>query len=432
MGSFLLLATCFLRLSSLPHLMSDPDVLVVGGGPGGSAAAHWLARAGHEVMLVEKKEYPREKTCGDGLTPRSIRQLIDMGFDFGVSEFHRVGGLRAYSSELMIELPWPDHPTLPAWGGVIRRADLDMQVARLAEKQGVVVREHTSARPLVESGRIAGVELTSDDEIEVITPRYVVVADGSLSRFGRALGASRDKRRPYGLAARAYFTSPRSDDGFMESQLDLHDHSGATVPGYGWVFPMGDGTINIGVGVLSTFHRWKDVNTTTLMAAMVETTPEHWQLTGESQVAPARGGKLPMALSVGPNVGSNWVVVGDAAGAINPFNGEGIAYAYETGRIAATHVGAALEKGDRSLLWGYKDEIDDTYDLYFRVSRAFVRLIGQPGAMRVLTRTGLRSRTLMEWVLRVMANILRPDELHLAETAYRMVEKIVMVGPDPW
>jgi flavin-dependent dehydrogenase len=218
----------------------------------------------------------------------------------------------------------------------------------------------------------------------------------------------------------------------MESQLDLHDHNGTTIPGYGWVFPMGDGTINVGVGVLSTFHRWKEVNTSTLMTAMVEALPEHWQVTTESQLAEARGGKLPMSFSIGPLVGSNWVIVGDAAGAVNPFNGEGIAYAYETGRIAATHVGAAIAKDDRSLLWGYKDEIADTYDLYFRVSRAFVRLIGQPGAMRVLTRTGLRSRTLMEWVLRVMANILRPDETHLAETAYRMVERLVAAGPEPW
>jgi geranylgeranyl reductase family protein len=412
--------------------MTNPDVLVVGGGPAGTAAAHWLARSGHEVLVVEKKEYPREKTCGDGLTPRSILQLIDMGFDFSMPEFHRVNGIRAYSSELVIELEWPDHPTLPAWGGVIRRSDLDMQVAALAEKQGAVVRQHTTATPIVEAGQITAVDLATNGSTDRVHPRFVIVADGSLSRFGRALGAVRDKDRPYGLAARAYYASPMADDGFMESQLDLRDAEGATVPGYGWVFPMGDGSVNIGVGVLSTFHRWKEVNTSNLMDAMVASAPEHWGLTSESKLTDPRGGKLPMSFSVGPLVGSNWLLVGDAAGAINPFNGEGIAYAYETGRMAAEHVGHAIEKDDRSLIWGYRDQVLDEYDLYYRVARAFVRFIGQPGTMRILTRTGLRNKTLMEWVLRVMANILRPDERHLAETAYRMVERAVTVGPERW
>jgi geranylgeranyl reductase family protein len=390
-----------------------------------------LARDGHQVLLVEKHEYPRDKTCGDGLTPRSIYQLEQMGFDFAVPEFHRITGLRAYSSELVIEMEWPDHPTLPRWGGVIRRADLDHQVAQLTEKQGVVVRQHTTATPIVTDGLITGVRLTSGDSVEVVEPRFVVVADGSLSRFGRDLGTARDKTRPYGLAARAYYTSPMSTDGFMESQLDLRDRSGATVPGYGWVFPLGDGTINLGVGVLSTFHRWKELNTTVLMEAMAESAPKHWGLTDESQITEARGGKLPMSFSVGPLVGPNWVVIGDAAGAINPFNGEGIAYAYETGRIAARHLGRAIATDDPTLLWGYKDEIDDTYALYYKVARAFVHLIGRPGAMRILTRTGLHSRPLMEWTLRVMANILRPDERHIGEEAYRLIERVVAIGPEP-
>ncbi len=409
----------------------NPSVLVVGGGPAGSAAAHWLARDGHAVMVVEKKEYPREKTCGDGLTPRAIHQLDEMGFDFGVEDFHRVTGLRSYAGELCLEMDWPEHPIYPNWGGVIRRAALDGQVALLAEKQGVIVRQHTEAKPLLEEGRIAAVELNSDGEMETIHPRFVVVADGSLSRFGRALGATRDKRRPFGLAARAYFKSPMSTDGFMESQLNLHDASGHTVPGYGWVFPMGDGTVNIGVGVLSTFHRWKELNTTDLMEAMVVSAPAHWEVTKESQLDESRGGKLPMSFSVGPLVGRNWVLVGDAAGAINPFNGEGIAYAYETGRIAARHVGAAVAADDATLLWGYQDEIRDTYEDYYRVARALVRAIGRPGVMKALTRTGMRNKTLMEWTLRVMSNLLREDERHIAETVYGMIETIVRVGPEP-
>ena len=410
--------------------MTNVDTLVVGGGPGGSAAAYWLARAGRSVMLVEKKEFPREKTCGDGLTPRSIHQLDEMGFDFDVPELHRIRGLRAYSGELMIELDWPDHPIYPNWGAIIRRADLDLQVANLAEKQGVIVRSHTTASPILDRGRIDGVELASDGEIEIVHPKVVVVADGSLSRFGRALGTVRDKRRPYGLAARAYFSSPMSNDGYMESQLDLRDEAGASISGYGWVFPLGDGVVNVGVGAMSTFHRWKEMNTTELMAAMVRGAPEHWEMSEETRLSPNRGGKLPMSLSVGPKFGPNWVLIGDAAGAVNPFNGEGIDYAYETGRMAAAHIGAALDADDLSLLSRYKDELDATYELYFRVSRVFVRLIGRPGAMRLLTRTGLRSKTVMEWTLRVMANLMRPEDKGVGERVYEVIEKIVRVGPN--
>ncbi len=411
--------------------MNTPDVLVVGGGPGGSAAAHWLARSGHEVLLVEKKEYPRSKTCGDGLTPRSIHQLTEMGFDFSVPEFHRCDGLRAYSGDLKLELEWPEHPVYPNWGGVIRRADLDRQVALLAEQQGVVLRPHTEARPVLEGGRLVGVDLTAGGETERIDPKIVVVADGSLSRFGRALGAHRDKARPYGLAARGYFASPKSHDGFLESHLDLRGADGATIPGYGWIFPLGDGTVNVGVGVLSTFHRWKEINTSDLMGVLVASAPEYWEISADTAIGAPRGGKLPMSLSVGPKVGPNWVLVGDAAGAINPFNGEGIAYAYETGRIAARHVERALAAGDTTLLQGYASELDDTYALYYRVARAFVRVIGQPGVMRTLTRVGLRSRPLMEWVMRVMANLLDPSERRVGEMAYRMIERAVQIGPEP-
>lgn len=404
-----------------------PEVVVVGGGPGGSAAAHWLARRGHSVLLVEKKEYPREKTCGDGLTPRSIHELTEMGFDFDAPEFHKCAGLRAYAGGTMMELEWPDHPIYPSWGGVIRRHDLDAQVALLAEKQGVVIRQLTSAKPNMVDGSMDGVWVGD----ELLHPKIVVVADGSLSRFGRALGAFRDKSLPYGLAARGYFSSPRSDDGFLESQLDLRDENGSTVPGYGWVFPLGDGTINVGVGVLSTFHRWKDLNTTTLMKAMEVSAPDYWEISDETRLTDPRGGKLPMSFSVGPVVGPNWVMVGDAAGAINPFNGEGIAYAYETGRIAAEHVHRALAADDLTLLHDYRIELEDRYGLYYRVARAFVYAIGKPGVMRVLGQVGLRNRPLMEWTLRVMANLLRPDEKAPGEVAYRMLERVVRVGPNP-
>ncbi|MDH3605914.1 MAG: geranylgeranyl reductase family protein, partial [Acidimicrobiia bacterium] len=272
----------------------SPDVAVVGGGPAGAAAAYWLAEAGHSVTLIEKKEYPREKTCGDGLTPRAIHELQLLGFDFDVPELHRINGLRSYGAGSMIEMEWPDHPVYPKWGAIIRRADLDEQVVRLAEKQGAVVRDKSTATPVIEDGRLAGVAISSNGDIEVIRPRTVVIADGALSRFGRPLGVGRDRSAPYGLALRAYYSSPLADDDMMESLLDLKK-DGKNVPGYGWTFPLGRGTVNIGVGLLSTSQRWKGLNTGQLLETYLENLPDHWEVDETSQLTEPVGGKLSMA-----------------------------------------------------------------------------------------------------------------------------------------
>jgi flavin-dependent dehydrogenase len=231
------------------------------------------------------------------------------------------------------------------------------------------------------------------------------------------------------MAARGYYSSPMSKDPFLESQLDLRDRSGATIPGYGWVFPLGDGTINVGVGLLSTFKRWKHVNTTHMMNDYVATAPKHWELSEEAQLTRPVGGKLTMSFSKNPLVGSNWVAIGDAAGAINPWNGEGISYAYETGRIAAGHVGQAIAEGDLGLLRRYPHHLEDEYGLYYKMARIFVKLIGNPPVMRTLAHTGLRNKPLMEWTLKVMSNLLDEDDKHMGERTYDALAAIVRTLP---
>jgi flavin-dependent dehydrogenase len=284
--------------------------------------------------------------------------------------------------------------------------------------------------PVIDSGLVRGAVVhRKEGGDEEVRGRYLVVADGANSRFGRALGTSRDRQRPLGMAIRGYYQSPRHDEPWIESHLDVRDKSGNVLPGYGWIFPVGDGRVNVGVGLLSTFNQWKAVNTSHLMDAFVDYAPESWGLSPETSCGPATGGRLPMAFSVGPRVGPTWVVTGDAGGSINPFNGEGIAYAYETGRLAAARVGEALETGSGLALQQYEVDLQRAYGLYYKVARAFVRIIGRPELMRLMVSTGMHSRTLMEWVLRIMANLLRPDELGPAEAVYAAVAAIARLAP---
>jgi geranylgeranyl reductase family protein len=416
------------------------DVLVVGGGPSGAACAYWLASAGHDVVMVERKRYPREKTCGDGLTPRAVRQLEDMGLsDELAGTGHRFQGLRSHGFGRTLELTWPDHPDLPGYGYVITRKDLDALVAERAAKAGATVWEGVEAtEPLVEAGLVRGARVKAKSAppdngpagLVEVRARYTVVADGANSRFGRSLGTSRNRAYPQGMAIRGYWTSPRHDEPWIDSWLDIRDKAGNVLPGYGWIFPVGDGRINVGIGLLSTFNQWKAVNTTHLLQSFAEYAPASWDIRPETACGAATGGRLPMGLSVGPQAGPTWLVVGDAGGTINPFNGEGIAYAYETGRFAADAVHLALTSGDGMALQTYRQRVEAAYALYYKVARAFVRLIGRPELMKALVTTGMRSRSLMEWVLRIMANLLRPDELGPAEAAYRAVAALARLVPD--
>jgi geranylgeranyl reductase family protein len=412
-------------------------VVVVGGGPAGAAAAYWLARAGVRTLVLEKKLFPRSKTCGDGLTPRSVTQLDDMGLGAAMDRFHRVIGLRAVAADIELELAWPRHPVFPQHGYVAPRSGLDRLVLDNAQEAGAEVWQGAEVvNPLTEGTRIVGLEVKdkSSGTTRLIEPDYVVLADGANSRVGRALGHQRDRRYPLGLALRSHYTSELHDDGWIESHINIKDARGRTLPGYGWIFPVGDGTVNIGIGVVSTYRHWKTVNTTELLNSFVEVAPERWGVDVSRATCAPTGGRLPMGGAVSPKFGRNYLVVGDAAGAINPFNGEGIAYGYETGRMAAGLLMQALGGGDSRCLLEYPQMLETTYGSYFRVARLMMRLIGMPFVLHRLAAIGMQSQTLMEWALRVMCNLVRPDERKPAEMVLKMLERIVDTashGPEP-
>jgi len=417
------------------------DVVIVGAGPSGSACAYWLAKAGWSVCLVEKKTFPREKTCGDGLTPRSVYQLQEMGLEREVARHgHRYNGLRAFGFGATLAMNWPEHPKFPNYGYTITRFNLDGLVAEHARAKGATLLNGVEVVDLLEPSDAPGYGLKGAKGVVVkekdtgttaeLRARYVVVADGQNSRMGRELGVVRNKAWPMGMALRGYYTSARHDEPWIDSHLDIRDPKGKVVPGYGWVFPLGDGRVNVGVGLLSTGGAWKGVNTTKLQEYFVAQTAEAWGLNDETCCGPATGGRLPMGLALGPHVGANTLTIGDAAGAVNPFNGEGIAYGYETGRLAASVLAEALVANDPTRLAHYDELLDEAYGDYYKVARAFVRVISEPRILSACVGAGLRVEPLMKQLLEIMANLMSNDRNGPAEVGYRALVRLADVIPE--
>jgi len=377
------------------------DVAVIGAGPGGSSAAAWAARGGAEVALFDKAAQGRDKSCGDGLTPRAVAECRRLGVD--LSTFHRIDGLRVQAGSKVREVPWPDGP-YPPMGAVAPRAVFDAQIVDAAVSSGATLHERCAAEPWIDDdGRVLGVVTAAGDRIAA---DLTVLASGAGSAAARLVGATRVETSPFGLAIRAYAPSTRSDDPCMEACLTVAGPDGEIVPGYGWVFPAGDGLVNIGVGALSTMRDFSSLNLNTMLDAYTAQVREQWGL-GDF-IARPRAWRLPM--HVERRSGPGWVAVGDAAGLVNPFNGEGIDYAMESGRHAAE---AFLDQP--GIAWAlYGDVLRRDYDPFFATARRFAWVIGRPQLLSVLLGVALSTGLTMKIVLELMANLVEPSRPSLA------------------
>lgn len=407
----------------------DVDVAVVGGGPSGAAAAHYLASRGHSVLVCEKKSFPREKTCGDGLTPRAVSVLKEMGLEREIGTWERVRGLRVHAAGRAMELPFPQLSNWDDYGLVKPRRDLDEIVLGNAESAGAKVLYDTHVtRPIFDRGVLSGFLAKRDGETEEVRARFVVGAEGAATKFARSLGRGRDETYPMGLAIRQYFESPMEHSGWFEAYLDIRTGPDQ-VPGYGWVFPVGDGTVNAGVGLLSTYDGWRNVNLHDLQSGFIAQLPADWDINSGTVATKPRAGRLFMGGSVWPPHGPGFVLVGDAAGMVNPCNGEGIAYGYETGRIAGRHLDETLRNGRSPVLESYTQELAETYGPYYRIGRRFVRLIGHPALMERLVSLGMRSRTVMSFALTLLANLDDSRTRNGHQTGLKVLKKIAELKP---
>ncbi|HWK90855.1 MAG TPA: geranylgeranyl reductase family protein [Luteimicrobium sp.] len=411
------------------------DVIVVGAGPAGSATAAWCAAAGLDVLLLERSAFPRDKVCGDGLTPRAVGELERLGVR--LPRAVRNAGLRLVADGRAHELRWPDVPGFPSYGLALARTELDEALARHAERAGATLLERTHVvGPELDarSGRVVGVVARAADERgratgDPVTYRapVVVAADGVSSRFAVALGLERREDRPIGVAVRTYAQPPSQSpwgaagDGgerWMESHVELWEgapRTSAPLSGYGWLFPLADGTVNVGLGAVhSTPARQSaaDTDHRRTLDRWVAGLPDELGLGAEHRVAPVRGAALPMGLNRTPLATRGALLVGDAAGMVSPFNGEGIGFGLQAGRIAGEVVPRALAARSAAererLLTGYDARVRAELGGFYTLGRYFTRLIEQPALQRLAVRHGLPRRAVMDVVLRLFSDCYDP------------------------
>nr|WP_330216992.1 geranylgeranyl reductase family protein [Corynebacterium ureicelerivorans] len=383
------------------------DLVVVGAGPAGSAAAIAAQRAGMSTLLLDAQGPRRDKTCGDGLTPRAVDTLVRLGLDVPV---YRNKGLKLHGFGGDVVAPWPRGE-----GSASPRARFDAMLVSEASLAGATVRHDCAATGVRFSGGAISAVETEQGEVRA---RWVIVADGVRSPFGKLLGRTWHRGQVYGIAARSYCASPFSDEPWMHSHVELRDAGGVIQPGYGWIFPLGDGTVNLGCGALSTDARPAKVNTKKLLALYASQQREAWQLGPEKAVASAL---LPMGGAVSNVAGPNWALVGDAAACVNPLNGEGIDYGLETAVLA---VDLIADGGDLTLAWPAL--LREQYGDAFTLARTLARLLTYPQFLPLagpVALRGLGGRYLMPAAARLMGNLVAEGDTDLVARLWRTAGK---------
>lgn len=385
---------------------TSADVVVVGAGPAGSAAAAWAARAGRDVLVIDAASFPRDKACGDGLTPRAVAELERLGLGDWLDARIRHRGLRMSGFGGAVEVDWPG-PSFPSTGSAVARVELDDRVRKVAENSGARMLLGVKAVGVHHdsSGLVTSVVLADGSSVGC---RSLIVADGARSPLGRVLGRRWHQETVYGIAARGYLATPRSDEPWLTSHLELRSPDGAVLPGYGWIFPLGNGEVNIGVGALSTSKRPAELALKPLMNYYTDLRRDEWGFDGQPRAISSA--LLPMGGAVSGVAGPNWMLIGDAAACVNPLNGEGIDYGLETGRLAVESLGSAEH---------WPGVLQSHYGRGFSVARRLALLLTFPRFLPASGPLAMRSTRLMSIAVRVMGNLVTDDDADFVARVWR-------------
>ena len=324
------------------------DLVIAGGGPSGSAAAWQAAQTGANVIVLDKAVFPRDKPCGDGLTARAVSYLQRMGLADEVAEFHRVNRVTVFSPSRW-ELTFPKRPGMPDHGHTVSRTVLDTMLLQHAEKAGAKVRQgaEVSEPILDEAGRVTGVTLKSGEKIY---GDAVIAADGAYSPIKRALHIDSKFNGYSAIAIRSEMDAEVADSDSLDIYLKLA-FQGDQLPGYGWVFPMGNGRLNIGLGYVTSYKNWQAINATQFLGEFLRTLPPEWKLPAIEDLKKnksVRAWRLPMGFTAWPPWRPGVLFTGDSLGAGKPASGRQTAGRAATQSHPPRHrIGSQIEPSHR-------------------------------------------------------------------------------------
>ncbi|MFH0970672.1 MAG: NAD(P)/FAD-dependent oxidoreductase [Candidatus Diapherotrites archaeon] len=330
------------------------DVIIVGGGPGGSSSALFLQKKGYNVLLLEKAKYPRDKICGDAVSGKSVGMLKELGIEHEMEKMDnaKVFGLVFSSPEgKMLEIPFPvkdEEGKAKARGYVCRRIVFDNFLFSHV-KQKVEAREEFQVTDLVWNEThdtvigVKGIDTTTKKE-EEFRAKFVIGADGAAGIVANKVNAEKIPDDHVCVATRVYYQNISG----MTPNIEIH-FIDSVMPGYFWIFPLENGKANVGLGMISKDRQAKGINLVEETERVIREHPLFQErFKNATKLTDVKGWTLPFGSFRRTLHGKGWLLVGDAASLVDPFSGEGIGNAMTSGKYAAEAIDRAIKANDFS------------------------------------------------------------------------------------
>ena len=372
------------------HNRMRTQALIIGAGPAGCAAAYFLARQGVEVLLADQYTFPRDKACGDGVSPAGIRLLVRMGVldpaRLTAGERRLVKGIRVVApsgASVDLHYPWLSAQKGLDQGCVIPRRELDAMLVQRAVAVGATfLPGFRATEPVWEAGRVAGMQGACDGRAMELRADIIIVATGCRLRLLRALGLC-ESAPPSTIGVRGYLALQTS--AFPEPYIHIHVQP-TLLPDYAWIFPVNDQLVNVGVACARGWRQPdKDALTTLLSRFVAQNSGAAHRLAGAVPVGPPMGAPLRADFLRRRTYAAGILVAGEAAGLVDPLTGEGIAFALQSGELAAQVAFRALATGDFDRgLAAYDRALKHRFASYFRFARQLRARLRDPHVAEAL------------------------------------------------